>query len=201
MSEMKAIKEADKLVKKILSDRVSETAFLEEELAKDNAAVAAAEAAIAEAVTSSNLEEYQKAKIAHRNALDAKEMHDARMEALKNAPLISARDYRKTVESILAEVTEMDRAARTRLASLSEEMEDCAMNLREAVVTANDVLQRLQHDIYRDADRAKHGETNQPYNECDRKQVDRSKLDTVDWGLTGVRHYQYGQQTGRMVNY
>ena len=199
MSEMKAIKEADKLVKKILSDRVAETAFLEEELAKDKAAVAAAEAAIAEAVTSSSLEEYQKAKIARRNALDAKEMHDARMKALKNAPLISAGDYRKTVESILAEVTEMDSAARTRLASLSEEMEDCAMNLREDVETANDVLQRLQHDLYKDADRAKLGGTNQPYNESDRKQIDRSKLDTVDWGLAGVRHYQYGQQTGRRV--
>lgn len=198
MSNLKAVKAAESTVKKILSDRVTEIADLTEQIEQESAAIAKANEAMEAATTAGNVKAYQNAKADRRDAADAKEMHEARLEALNNKPLISKIDYERAVADIYTEIAALDDQKKQRIAKLSEEMEAEALELQEAINKANEVLHRLQHEVYRDADRSRSQKTGELVNiSHEEKKVE--KLDTVFWGKAGVTHYQYEAYTGRKV--
>ncbi len=91
------IEETGRRIESILADREKELIALDEQISVDAEAIAAANAAMEKATGAGNLKEYQQAKADRANALDAKEMHEARRDALRNKPLISSADYEKTV--------------------------------------------------------------------------------------------------------
>lgn len=198
MTNLKAVKAAESTVKKILSDRVTEIADLTEQIEQEVAAIAKANEAMEAATTAGNVKAYQNAKADRRDAADAKEMHEARLEALNNKPLISKIDYERAVADIYTEIAALDDQKKQRIAKLSEEMEAEALELQEAINKANEVLHRLQHEVYRDADRSHSHKTGELMNiSGEEKKVE--KLDTVFWGKAGVTHYQYEAYTGRKV--
>ena len=198
MINLKAVKAAESTVKKILSDRVTEIADLTEQIEQEAAAIAKANEAMEAATTAGNVKAYQNAKADRRDAADAKEMHEARLEALNNKPLISKIDYERAVADIYTEIAALDDQKKQRIAKLSEEMEAEALELQEAINKANEVLHRLQHEVYRDADRSRSQKTGELVNiSHEEKKVD--KFNTVIWGKAGVTHYQYEAYTGRKV--
>lgn len=198
MTNLKAVKAVESNVKKILSDRVTEIADLTEQIEQETAAIAKANEAMEAATTAGNVKAYQNAKADRRDAADAKEMHEARLEALNNKPLISKIDYERAVADIYTEIAALDDQKKQRIAKLSEEMEAEALELQEAINKANEVLHRLQHEVYRDADRSRSHKTGELINiSGEEKKVE--KLDTVFWGKAGVTHYQYEAYTGRKV--
>ena len=197
MTTLKAVNAVESTVKKILSDRVTETADLAEQVEKETASIAAANKAMEAATTAGDVKAYQKAKADRRDAADAKEMHESRLEALNNKPLISKADYEKAVADIYAEIAALDDQKRQRLAKLSDEMEAEALDLQEAINKANEVLHRLQHEVYRDADRSRNAKGEIMILVHEEKKVE--KWNTVNWGKAGVTHYQYTEYTGRKV--
>ena len=197
MANLKAVTTVENLVKKTLSDRVTETADIETQVEQEAAAIAAANAAMEAATTAGDVKAYQKAKADRRNAEDAKEMHESRLNALNNKPLISKGDYEKAVADIYAELAALDDQKKQQLAKLSDQMEAEALELQEATAKANEVLRRLQHEIYRDADRSRSPKGGIMALSSEDKAV--NKWATISWGKVGVTSHQYAEYTGRKV--
>lgn len=197
MNKETAVKNTAARINQILKDRVEETADRETKVAEAKKAAAEAEKRMDEATTAGDTKAYQKAKWERRDAMDALEMHEKRLEALNNKPLISKNEYEKAVADIYAEIVAKDDQTKKTLCKLSDEMEAVALDLANAQEEANSVLHRLQHEIYRDADRSRNPKTGEviTYLSHEDKKVD--KWDTVSWGKAGVSHYQYELYTGR----
>lgn len=197
MFNLKAVATAENMTKRILSDRATETADLQDLITEDEEAIAKACIAMEAATTAGDVKAYQKAKADRQDAADAKEMHTKRLEALESNPLISKAEYEKAVADIIAEIAAADDQTKAALVKLSDEMNAAALDLSEAISRANDALQRLQHDIYRDADRTKNPKTGEPNLALTHEVKAYKKHDTVLWGRAGVRTAQYEAYTGR----
>ena len=190
------IEETGRRIESILADREKELIALDEQISVDAEAIAAANAAMEKATGAGNLKEYQQAKADRANALDAKEMHEARRDALRNKPLISSADYEKTVSAIVSAVAGVESDTKKTLCGLSDEMAAAAADLEAVARNANDILQRLQHEVYRDADRSRHPKTGEVLPlDHERKQV--NPYSTINWGRQGVKCAQYEAYTGR----
>lgn len=198
MKELKAISDIEAMAKDLLEKKSEELKILADEIDKEAAAIERAKEAMEAATIAGDVKAYQQAKAARRDAEDAKEMHEARINALNNDPLISQSDYEKAVANIYAEVAAFDDQTKQQLAKLSDQMEQAADRLKQATEHANTVLRMLQSDVYRDADRSRDKNGNMLKIVHESKSV--STWETVSWGKAGVTHYKYGEYTGRHVD-
>lgn len=191
------VKEIETTAKELLAKKSAELKILAEEIDKEAAAIERAKEDMEAATIAGDVKAYQQAKAARRDAEDAKEMHEARINALNNNPLMSQAEYEKAVASIYAEVAAIDDQTKQKLVKLSDQMEDAAESLKQSIDYANKVLQMLQGDIYKDADRSR--DKNGRLMKLAHEDKAVSKWETVSWGKAGVTHYQYGLYTGRHV--
>lgn len=185
------------MAKTVLTNRENEVAELKALLDKDAAAIAAANEAMDAATNGGDLKAYQTAKRERQDASDALEMHTARLSALEKKPLISKADYDQAISSVYSEIEQLDTKAKQDLAQLSEQMEKIVTDLQDAISEANRVLQVLQHDVYRDADRRLNNKGDIIMTPSEDKRI--NKADTISWGRAGVLHSQYARFTGRTV--
>lgn len=140
---------------------------------------------------------YHDANDARLKAVEEKEMLTTRLDLLKSPhlPIISENDYQSAVKAIQDEMDALDKKTQARLAELAEEASELAESLLEAGAYANKVLEKLQHDLYRDADRRK-AKDGTCLGYLDKKNCG-SFGDTVEWGNTLIRHYKYEKSTGK----
>lgn len=155
MARLKSAVETEKEIKKILSDRVTEMADLEEQIKKDQENIDKASEEMEEATATGELSIYKKAKEKLSECQLSQEMHRKRFNKLQNDILISKEDYEKKVSAIFEEYNSFRVQTGKKLARLSEEMKKEADELLEAYKHTNNVLYRLQHELYRDSDRQK----------------------------------------------
>lgn len=194
MIELKAVANAEELVKKTLSNKAAEIETLQGLLEKDAVEIVKGKEAMDEATNSGDIKAYQKAKAARQNAADAKEMHEARLEILQRKALISKADYEETVASIYTEVTALEDEVKHKLAELSNKMNKEAIKLEEATKRANVVLNHLQADVYRNQDRSRGKDGSILTLPTETKAID--KWSTIHWGQRGVSAQQYKEYTG-----
>ncbi len=155
MSILKAAAATEKNIKKILSDRVTESADLETQIEIDEGKIKKATEAMEAASDASNLEAYKEAKRKMTEAETELEMHKRRLEKLKEKELISKADYEKNVADIFSDYEKARRQTRQKLLRLTEEMKKETDDFLEAYSHANKTLARLQDEVYRNADRMK----------------------------------------------
>ena len=198
MEKLTTVFEIENMINRILSERQTELAQLDEQISSENAAIAAANAAMDKATAAGDLQAYKMAKADRASAADGKEMHEARKAALNDKPLISEAEYKKACAEICAEIAAIDDKTKQELTALSDKMNAAAMALREAINRANDVLARLQHDLFRDADRSRNKETGAilPINH-EVAHVNPEFYSTVEWGKAGAATGAYQRYTGR----
>lgn len=197
MLELIATVAAEKKARETLTARQKEKKNLAVWIEEEKKKIDAINRVIEQATIEGDIKAYQKAKAERADVLDSKEMHERRLTMIDAEPLITKGEYEDAIKAIYAEIAALDDATKQTLAKLSEEMEKAATELQDALNKANDVCHLLQHDIYRDADRTRthNGTMLQLPNE--NKHID--KWETVNWGMTAVRHHQYSEYTGRKV--
>lgn len=188
------IEETRKRIEDILAAREKELTLLDALIKTEEEEITGANHAMAEATAANSIEEYRMAKAHRESAKDAREMHEARRDALRNKPLISSADYEKTVSAIVSAVAGVESDTKKTLCGLSDEMAAAAADLEAVARNANDILQRLQHEVYRDADRSRNPKTGElmPI-DYERKQV--NPYTTINWGRQGVKCAQYESYT------
>lgn len=146
----KAITDVETRIKKIMADRVTETADLEERIEIAKQQQQAANEAMDAATTAGDVKAYQKAKVDRRDAGDAIEMHGKRLDALENKPLISKGEYEKGVAQIMAALGEVSADAKKRIVEHMEQIRIIAAECTAEITNGNEVLHQWQHEIYRD---------------------------------------------------
>jgi len=192
MDNLKATAAVNDLVNKALSDRENELSEINMKISSEVKTIAGAIKAMEAATLAADEKAYIKAKTERWNAEAAKEMYEARRERLNTQPLISAADYEKAANDIFAEIAALDEQTKERLADLSEQMEAESHVLDTAIAEANRVLQRLQHDVYRDADRHRSQKTGEIlFIPSEEKRIPNGPYGTVGWGQGAVSCYQY----------
>lgn len=146
----KAIIEVENRAKKILANKVTEMADLEERVKIAERQQNAASKAMDEATTAGDLRAYQQAKTDYRDAGDAIEMHSKRLDALTNKPLITDVEYEKGVAQIMAALGEATAEAKKRIVEHVEQIRIIAAECTAEVTSGNELLHKWQHELYKD---------------------------------------------------
>lgn len=195
MKTLEIIEEVSKRVDSIMNDRKRDLESLDGQISGQDAEISAANAEMDKATAAGDLEAFKKAKADRANAMDAKEMYESRKNALENKPLISTADYDRTVAEVCAAVASAESDTKKELTALSDQMASAAAGLEEIATAANNVLARLQHEVYHDADRTRNPKTGEvvPLNH-EQKQV--NPYGTIHWGRLGIESSYYANYTG-----
>jgi len=146
----KAITDVESRIKKIMADRMTETADLEERIEAAKQLVRTADSVMEAAGVKGDAEAYHKAKSGRREASDIIEMHSKRLEALNNKPLIQSSEYEKGVAQIMAALGEVSADAKKQIASHVEQIRLIAAECTAEITKGNEVLHQWQHDIFHD---------------------------------------------------
>lgn len=193
MKKLKATSEVESFVNKTLADAAAELETINNLLVKEKNDIAEANEAMYAATSAGDLDAYQAAKNARRNAADAKEMHEARLAILNGKALITKIQYDDAVHSIYAEIAAIESEVKKNLADYSFKMNQEAERLKEAAGYANKVLGRLQNDVYRNQDRRRSNDGSVMHLQIETKQV--NVWETINWGKKGVEAGQYKDYT------
>ena len=105
------------------------------------------------ATKSSNADGYQKTKEKMNKASNRLEMYEKRHDSLKSKALIDESEYHALVTGIMDELTEQCERDRSEILPLLERIMVIVDNNKKLVDEGNKTLLRLQHEIFRDADR------------------------------------------------
>lgn len=194
----KAVNAVENKIKQILKDKITESADLKERIQLECAAIESASKAMEAATDAGDIEAYQKAKAERRDAMDAREMHESRLEKLNNKPLMSKAEYEAALAEIFNEMAANDDQTRQAVAKLADEMNAAGLQLQEAQEHANEVLHRLQHEVYKDADRRKDKNGNIIAIASEEKHVD--KWETIRWAKAAANHPNYKNYTGHSAD-
>lgn len=151
-----------------------------------------------EAIKSGNDKAYIKAKKDRDEAQTLKGLCKARLERAVAQPLIEKADYDAKVKAIYDELEAVNASTREKLADLAEEMSGLADELAQAQEKANNALHRLQHEVYRDADRTRNKDGEIIPIQAETKSVNYGG--TITWGKEAIRHHQYELTTGIKVS-
>lgn len=189
-----AVVEAREKIEAILAGRRNSEKHVAEVLEADTAALQKAEEDVQKAVTSNDLDAYQKAKKELQTAKDSKELHTAWAETVKRTPAITSEEYDSLVSAIYAELDALEDATMQIVVKLADEMAAAGEQLKAAQNEANTVLEKLQHDIYKDADR-RHSKDGRVISATDAKII--TKWDTINYAVSPTQHYRYNEYKNR----
>lgn len=185
-----AVIAASEKIEKILADRETSEKNVAEALKADAAALQKAESDMRQAVTGNNLEAYQKAKRALQNAKDSQELHGAWAKSVKEQPGITEAEYKDMVSAIYAELDALANETLQKAVKIADEMAAAGDALAEAQEQANAVLRRLQHDVYKDADRTHSKKTGEPlFISSEDKAV--NKWEVLNFTRAAKEHFMY----------
>ena len=152
-----AVQKTKARIKEILSGRSSERSARQAEVSKARQRVDEAQKRMDAAMLASDAEAYSKAKAERGAALDAVEMHEKRLHALEDIPLVTRQEYKTTVTEIMRYLQEANDDHRKKALKLVEELENLKKENERILNEGNDVLKQWQHTINKDADREKYG--------------------------------------------
>ena len=182
--KLKAIEER---VKAMIEKREGEISQLEEKARYFRDEAEKARDDLEKAIESGDGEAYDKAKAALDFAQGRLE-HPARRLSLLRFKAIPQEEYKAMCAEVESYILEQDEKAKARLAALSEEMRDISDELKEKTFKANDILEALQSELYKNKDRAT-AKSGAFISNQDKKKV--ATLQTTQWGLVGVNSYAY----------
>lgn len=143
--------------------------------------------AIGAAVIAGNSGEYLDEQINFDNAAKTIEMLTARRDDLRHKPLISEEKYNDMVAGILDEMEAKNEADKREAAELCDRLEEIAERNLTMMEEGNDLLHRLQYDVYRAADCLKDKDGNVlGYGAQNKRFKDRNSLQF--WAIHALRN-------------
>lgn len=185
-----AVIAASEKIEKILAERKASERKVSEALAADAKAWQKADSDMKNAVAKNDLEAFQKAKKALQDAKDSRELHEAWSKNMEEQPGITEAEYKSIVSAIYAELDALEHETLQKAVKLADEMAAAGDALRKAQEHANEVLQKLQHDVYKDADRMRSKGGEIIYTTSENKAVD--KWETINFTQAAKNHFIYG---------
>lgn len=149
----KAITDAEKRIKEILSARETELNDIRQQIEEEEKILKGYEAATDKAKKDGKAEAYKEALKKCRDSRDVITMYREREKELAEKPLITPGEYETLKSNIMCAFVVAQDEAYEKLYKHSKEMQSIASDMSELYQASNKTLLRLQRDIYRDADR------------------------------------------------
>ena len=171
---------------------------IREQLTAKRQELAKARKAAAEKAAALDLDGHAQAAANVRALADTVQALEQAAADIEAAPIITPQEYADAVAGILADWQATEQDTREKLAELADQMAELAADLERVTNDANGALHVWQHELYRDADRAK-GRAGTPYTDTDKKQI--KDFSACIWGRQAAQHYQYQltRKTGRGI--
>lgn len=182
----KAVTETDKKITQILTERETETGDIKKQIAEVTETINKLNTDLEKARKSGESESYKEVLKNIRDNQDTLKMYNERLEELEAKPLITPGEYEALVSDIRVSFSIAEDEANEKLYKLSKEMEKIADEMTELLDRSNKTLRRLQHDVYRDADRKRtiYGHI------CD-SPISINKYSTIYWGKAPTQTQPY----------
>lgn len=155
---IKSIVDTEARINEVLGERQKEVAEREAKLEEARAALTTAEKNIEAAIDSGDTKAYQKAKAEKADASDAIELREKRCALLKSEPLIDKHEYEKRCNAILSDLEAMTARQQAEVVKIIDSLKSIYDEAHENIIKGNEILERWQHEIYRDADRSRTSE-------------------------------------------
>lgn len=149
----KAITDAEKRIKEILSARETELNDIRQQIEEEEKILKGYEAATDKAKKDGKTEAYKEALKKCRDSQDVITMYREREKELEEKPLITPGEYETLKSNIMCGFAVAQDEAFEKLYKHSKEMQSISSDMSELYQASNKTLLRLQRDIYRDADR------------------------------------------------
>lgn len=188
---------ANKKAESMIADRKKEMESIQQKI--EDAAAKIEEAIIREreATKAASVDDYIKSKTDEQRAKSEKEMYTAMLEDAKGADYVTSEEYEDKSKEIVDAFKSLHDAVVERLEELYTESNHLASILDRLQLETNSVLNKWQHDIFRDAD-LKKTKTGAVIN------TDRIKLvkanTAIHWARCGLEHYGYEELTGKKAH-
>ena len=182
----KALTEAEKKITQILTKRETETNDIKKQIEETAEAINKLSEEMEKAKQSGEVERYKEFLRKFRDNQDIKEMYSERLHELEEKPLITKEQYEAIVSDIKAKFSIKEDEANEKLYMLSEEMKKISEEMTEISSRSNKVLQKLQHDVYRDADR-----TRSIYGHIVDMPISVKNTGAIFWGKAASNTYPY----------
>lgn len=182
----KAVTETDKKITQILTQRETETGDIKKQIEEVTENINKLNTDLEKARKSGETESYKEVLKNIRDNQDTLKMHNERLTELEEKPLITPGEYEALVSDIRVSFSMAEDEANEKLYKLSKEMEKVADEMTELLDRSNKTLRRLQHDVYRDADRKR---TIYGYI-CD-SPISINKNSTIYWGKVPTQTQPY----------
>ena len=181
---LKKLEELKTKIDKIVNEANAQQAPLREAMAKDKAAIAAANNAMEEATTKADLDAYKKAKAEKEDAETSEAMHKARYDAITVKPLMIKEEYNKHCETVFAIIRNEAKKQKAELMKLAEQMNAIAEEATANQATANELLHTLQCDIF------KCGDMEDWQKKIGKYKITEDLTPVYLWGKCAINHYQ-----------
>lgn len=149
----KAITDAEKRIKEILSARETELNDINIQITEEEKILKGHEAAMDKAKKAGKTKEYREALNKSRECQDTINMYRERLKELEEQALITPGEYESLTGNIKASFTIAEDEAFEKLYKLSNEMKKISDDMSELLTASNKTLLILQRDINRNADR------------------------------------------------
>lgn len=107
------------------------------------------------ALRDGDVDAYQKAQDAIKKADATITVHGNLLQRLKEEPILPREEYESKVADVLAELERIVSKDREKVVSLIDQIADIAEKEDVTIKRGNAILKKLQHDLYRDADRTR----------------------------------------------
>ena len=184
---MKSVSLAKARIQELLDGREAEIASVKVKFEKASASVSAADREAEKAMQQGDIAAFKAATSKKSDAAEEKTMFAQRLDYLTTKPLISAEEYQTLVSAIFEEHREKKAGAKQRLAEMAEKMSAISEEFSALTKEANETLEKLQRDVYRNADRQKLKDGS--YMPNTQKRVDGS--DVWHWGRIAITSPYY----------
>lgn len=165
-------------MEKILADRDTEMARVNEKIESNRKSAESAAAEMDKATNAGDLKGYQTAKAKRENALDAIEMYTNRRNTLKGSTLVSAEENAAVVASLQARQKELVDEATVKIIELVKQIERIGNETYSEVDRGNEILMKWHTKVYKQMKKIGMNDEKPIFQDDDPRYQD-----------TGLRHY------------
>ena len=195
---LKASKTARERAAEILNAAEVERSCAAAELEKINSAIADADKAVKDAITSgASIEEIADAKSKLTAANERKVIFEERQDVLKNKALITADEYESIIAAIIEEADAEAAKAKKDIAKCIEKLAAVGADLCEALTDADAVLGIMQNEVNRNAE-LRGGNTNN-FAWMFNKTVSRGSWGVCEWVQSIIDNPAFRDATERPI--
>lgn len=192
--KLSTIEEAEQTINQILTRRAQEIDSTSAKIEEVDQTITAALEKLEKATFEGNEALYKQAQAELDRAQGVKEYHKKRLDTIRTKSLINETEYNRFINGIYSDFETLDAQTREKLATLCDEITQIADEYTAKTAHINNILHRLQCDVYKMADCRKDRNGQHYLDPNTEKKVKFTA--TLKWAQCAIKNTQYREYRG-----